>query len=77
MQKGNVKLTRRHAGGMVKIHDRKYELDEKGREKLDEKGEKTIVPFSHRLSRDAYGKSFTVNDVEFVMKRHGAILERA
>ena len=77
MQKGKVKLTRKHSGGLVKIHDRMVAMGDDKKPLTDKAGEKVIVPFYHRLSRDAVGKPFEVNDIEFVLKKHGSILKKA
>ena len=79
-----LRLTRKHVSGSVKLYDRKPKLDEKGKPV-----EGKFVEVVHRLTPEACpkynkagkmlepGKAFQVNDVEYVLKRHGAILEKA
>lgn len=64
-----MKLTRRHSAGKLLIRDRRFEKDKKGK--------KREIKVEHRLSPAAYGKPFEVHDVEYVLERHGAILEKA
>ena len=62
-----LKLKRKHAAGYPKINDRKKKEDGSG----------DYVKMSHRLSKEAFDKPFDVYDVEFVLEKHGAILEKA
>ena len=67
-----LKLKRKHKSGHLKIKDRKPALDSKGKAIKDK-----YTDVVHRLSPDAFGKPFEVNDLKYVLECHGAILEKA
>lgn len=69
---GKVKLIRKHAAGMQKIMDQKAEKykDESG------KDAEKMVEVIHRLAPGAFGLPFKVNDLDYVLAKYPAILEK-
>lgn len=72
-----LKLKRKHSAGMLKIKDRKPKLDGEKNPLKDKAGNVQYIKLEHRLAPGAFGKAFDVCDVEYVLNRHGAILEKA